>query len=394
MLQREKLDQAKRILQHSDVDLWLTLVRETGQTSDPVLPLLCPVDFTWTSAIMVTKTGRSIALVGNHDAEGVRQTALFDEVRAYEQDFKPDFAALLAELQPQRMALNYSLDNPAADGLTHGMYLYLQNLLAELSYTGDIVSAADIIRPLRGQKTASELTRIQRSIDTAERIFDEASAYIRVGVSELDIFHFFNNRLVKYQASPAWLPAQCPGVMVGPRSIPGHNAPAQIEVCPGDVMTIDFGVSQDDYCSDLQRVYYAHHEADESEDQPPQEVLRAFSVVREAVQRAAQAMRPGTTGFAVDEVARQYVTSHGYPEWKYALGHEVGRKAHDGGTVLGPRWERYKGAIDVPLLVGNVFTLELGVPIARGYVGLEEMVLITDHGAVFLSHPQSQVYMV
>ena len=192
MLQREKLDQAKRILQESDVDLWLALVRETGQTSDPVLPLLCPVDFTWTSAIMVTKTGRSIALVGNHDAEGVRQTALFDEVRAYEQDFKPDFAALLAELQPQRMALNYSLDNPTADGLTHGMYLYLQNLLAELSYTGDIVSAADIIRPLRGQKTASELTRIQRSIDTAERIFDEASAYIRVGVSELDIFHFFN----------------------------------------------------------------------------------------------------------------------------------------------------------------------------------------------------------
>jgi len=391
MLQREKLHQAKQIMQQSEVDLWLTLVRETGQTRDLVLPLMCPVDFTWTSALMITNTGRSIALVGNHDAEGMRQMALFDEVREYKQDFKPVFAVLLSELEPQRIALNYSLENPAADGLTHGMYMYLHNLLAELSYAGEIVSAVDIIRKLRGQKTTSEVTRIQGAIDTAERIFDEASSYIRVGVSEQDIFRFFNNKLVEYQASPAWLPAQCPGVMVGPKSIPGHNAPSQIEVCPGDVMTIDFGVARDEYCSDLQRVYYARREGEEL---PPEEVLRAFTVAREALQRAAQAMRPGTTGFVIDEVARRYVTSQGYPEWTYALGHEVGRKAHDGGTVLGPRWQRYKGAIDVPLLVGNVFTLELGVPTARGYVGLEEMVLITVNGAVFLSHPQSEVYMV
>ena len=68
----------------------------------------------------------------------------------------------------------------------------------------------------------------------------------------------------------------------------------------------------------------------------------------------------------------------GFPEPMYALGHQLGRAAHDGGTLLGPRWDRYGTAPTGIVEEGNVFTLEFGTAVpGRGYIGLEENVLVT-----------------
>lgn len=248
-----------------------------------------------------------------------------------------------------------------------------------------------LIQRLRGQKSRTEIERIRSAVQTTEDIFEAAKGFIQPGISEKEIWDFFQAETEKRVASPAWLSSQCPGVMVGPSTVPGHNGPSDIQVRRGDVMTIDFGVKQGDYCSDLQRVYYA---LEEGEGSAPDEITRAFKTLRDAVQLAAQAMKPGMTGAEIDAVARNYVTSQGYPEWKYALGHEVGLTAHDGGVVLGPRWERYKGSVELEIMVGNVFTLEPGIATSRGYVGLEEMVLMTEDGATFLSTPQHEVFLV
>ncbi|MHC4349565.1 MAG: M24 family metallopeptidase, partial [Planctomycetota bacterium] len=108
---------------------------------------------------------------------------------------------------------------------------------------------------------------------------------------------------------------------------------------------------------------------------------------------AAAVLRPGVEGWQVDAAARQAFVDAGYPEYQHATGHQVGRSAHDGGTVLGPRWERYGRTPHYVAEAGNVFTLELGVDNAdgRGYLGLEEMVLVTDDGCEYLSTPQTDL---
>jgi Xaa-Pro aminopeptidase len=64
--------------------------------------------------------------------------------------------------------------------------------------------------------------------------------------------------------------------------------------------------------------------------------------------------------------------------------------AHDGATVLGPRWERYAGICELPVEVGNIFTLELHVVVPnRGIMSLEEDVLVTEDGVEYLSNPQT-----
>jgi Xaa-Pro aminopeptidase len=71
----------------------------------------------------------------------------------------------------------------------------------------------------------------------------------------------------------------------------------------------------------------------------------------------------------------------------------VGRVAHDGGAILGPRWERYGSTPTVPVHEGEVYTLELGVDLpGRGYLGIEEIVVVTSVGCEFLSNRQMEVW--
>ena len=103
--------------------------------------------------------------------------------------------------------------------------------------------------------------------------------------------------------------------------------------------------------------------------------------------RASAVLRPGVVGWQVDAAARASLVAASFPEPMYALGHQLGRTAHDGGTVLAPRWDRYGTAPFGVVEEGNVFTVEYGTAVpGRGYIGLEEDVLVTSDGVEWLSN--------
>jgi Xaa-Pro aminopeptidase len=121
---------------------------------------------------------------------------------------------------------------------------------------------------------------------------------------------------------------------------------------------IDLGVQQDGYCSDIQRLWYVRKPG---ETEMPAELQRAFDTVRLAIREGAKALRPGTKGYEVDAVARDVIVDAGYDEYMHAFGHGLGKACHDGGPLLGPRWERYGSTPDMKVEVGNIYTLELGI---------------------------------
>jgi Xaa-Pro aminopeptidase len=190
----------------------------------------------------------------------------------------------------------------------------------------------------------------------------------------------------------AWNAQNCPAVFSGPESVGGHYKPTERVIESGHLIYIDFGVRYQGYCSDLQRTFYVLRP---HEDTPPPEVRQAFDDLMNAVEQAKQAIRPGMQGIEIDTVARDYLTSRGYDEFHCALGHQVGRFAHDGTALLGPAWEKYGKKPFERLEPGMVFTLEphINVP-GHGSVSLEEMVLVTYSGAEFLSTPQKELLII
>jgi Xaa-Pro aminopeptidase len=388
----EKVKQAGGILRETDIDLWLTFVRETTAGGDPVLPLIYGHDLTWQSALILTKEGHTTAIVGHFEAETARQTGVYSEVIPYHQSVREDLLRTLERLGPKNIGINYSLNDVHADGLSLGMYRLLEQYLEGTPFADRLVSAEKVIAALRGRKTAEEISRIKTAVGTTLDIFEQTFAYARPGMTETQVGEFMHRLTADKGLTTAWEYESCPAVNSGPDSPIGHSGPTDIIIEPGHLLHIDFGVKQNEYCADIQRVAYF---LEEGENQPPEDVQRGFDTIVKAIQEAAAVMKPGIRGKEVDEVARKIVTGAGYPEFKYATGHHLGRTAHDGAGILGPEWERYGDTPNYILEEGHVYTIEPGLFVpGRGYIGLEEDVAVTEKGVEFLGAPQTELILI
>ena len=388
---RTKVAQAITILQEKGIDMWLTFVRETTAVFDPALSLIYGPDLTWQSALILTSTGERIAIVGRFEAEAARRTGAFELVIPYDQSIRPILLETLERLNPHQIAINFSVNDSHADGLGYGLYQLLCNYLEGTPFAGRIISAEGVLGTLRARKTPAEIERIRSAVSTTEKIFALTFDYIQLGFTEQQVGEFMWAKMGELGVTEAWERANCPIVNAGPDSPVGHSGPTLRKIERGQIVHFDFGVKQDGYCSDIQRVVYF---LAPGESHPPEPVQRGFDTIVKAINVAAAEMKPGVIGRTVDAIARGIVTGAGYPEYMYSTGHHIGRTTHDGSGTLGPAWERYGETPLYPLEAGHVYTVEPGLEVPDyGYIGLEEDVMVTESGAIFLSTPQTELIL-
>jgi Xaa-Pro aminopeptidase len=391
-LVREKLDQVPAILEEHGIDLWLTFVHETSVTPDPCMDLIVGTNCTWQSAFLLSRSGEQIAIVGRFDAPGLAAIGAYSDIRTYDESVRPTLLEAIERLDPGQIALNYSSSDPAADGLTHGMWLVLTEMLDGTPYAERLVSSEPVVGALRGRKTPFEIDRIRAAIDETEEIFALVSEQIRPGLMETEIAAIFHDEVSRRGLVAAWEPGQCPAVDAGPEKDVGHTGPTELQTRRGTLVHTDFGVEKDNYCSDLQRMWYL---LDEGEGEPPPDVVAAWDAIWASMDAGAAVLRPGVQGHEVDAAARASLVGAGYEEPMHALGHQLGRAVHDGGTLLAPLWDRYGDAPRGPVEEGQVYTLEYGASIpGRGALALEEDVLVTADGIEWLSTPQRELWLV
>jgi len=389
---KEKLSQTPQILDDLGIDCWMVIDQESGVLSDPIMEIIVGTGVTWLSFFLVFRTGETHALVGNLDGEKFQRLELFDHIHTYKDSPRQALLQILNAHNPSRIALNYSMDSAAADGLTHGKFLKLQQLLEGTPYIDRWVSAEPVISALRGRKSPEEIRRIQKAIDITLKIYDQVVLRVRPGWTEIEVAEMITQERVKLGLEPAWEEDHCPSVFAGPQETGAHSGPTNRVLERGQVFNTDFGVRVEGYCSDLQRTWYL---LGENETEAPAAVIHGFDTIVNSIRIAFEKMKPGVCGLDIDTATREYIKSRGYSEFPHALGHQVGRYAHDGGPLLAPAWERYGELPLLPLEAGQVFTIEPRLYLeTQGVVTIEEMVQITSDGARWLSKPQTELYLI
>lgn len=388
----EKVDQATGILKEVEIDIWLTFVRETTAFADPVLPIIYGHDLTWQSAILLHKSGKHTIILGHFEAETAKNVGVFNQIVSYHKSIRDPLINALDSYKPNSIAINYSKNDSHSDGLSYGMYQVLIQYLQGTNYLDQLFSAEKLISALRGRKTIQEIQRIKSAIETTEDIYSQIFQEIKTGMTEKEVGLLMHQKVKELGLETAWESASCPAVNSGPNSPVGHASPGDIIIQPGHLVHFDFGVKQDDYCSDIQRMAYV---LKPDETLPPDPVIRGFNTVVKAIESAVLAAKPGMRGFEIDAIARNVIVGSGYPEYMYATGHHLGRTVHDGAGILGPFWERYGDTPNYILEEGHVYTVEPGLCVPDfGYIGLEEDIVITNNGADYLSNPQKELILI
>ena len=389
---QEKVKQAAGLLREFGVDCWITFTRESEICGDPTLVFLAPGPVTWHSAFIVCADGRTRAILGLYDKKGIEETGAYDKVVGYVTGIKEPLLEYLKEIDPRTIAVNFSQTSEICDGLTHGMFLTLHEFLSGIGMAGRLQTAEKIVSALRERKSAAEIGWMKEAVRATEEIFDLVGRFIAPGKTENEIAAFILGEAERRKLPTAWGHATCPAVFTGPDTAQAHYSPTGRVVEPGHVLNMDFGVKVEGYCSDMQRTFYV---LKPGETAAPEDVMKGFRTIVRAVEESKKAMKPGVTGFEIDAVARSIIIGAGYAEFPHALGHQVGRYAHDGTALLGPKWEKYAAKPSKKLELGMVFTIEprLTVP-GRGVVTIEEMVVVTRDGAEWMGRPQRDIILI
>ncbi len=385
---KSKIEQAIDILNELDIDLWLIFCRESEMMADPSLELVVGHKVVWQSAFFISRDGKTTALVGNFDVPDFEKSGRFETVIPYVEDCGKEIKKLVKKYDPKSLALNFSRDDIAADGLTHGMYLLLTEYLRDTPYTERIVSSENIISLLRGRKIPEEINLISSAAFMSADCWKKSLTEIRTGITEKEIAMIINKNIEKLGGTTAFDTI----VNAGSKTSPGHGHPTDAVLEPGDLLHVDFGARVDGFCSDIQRLAYFKRNGEKN---APKELTDAFNMVRTVIDETSRLYLPGKKGYTIDAEARRILKDSGYEEYQHALGHQIGRSVHDGAAIVGPKWKRYGKTPEIPLEEGNVFTVELGIALdGIGYIGLEEDLAVTEKGGKFLCPRQTELIVL
>ncbi len=383
---REKQSQAIAALDRYDIDAWLIFVREGGD-SHIVSTIAGPDFIVQNAALIFTRDGRRIAILEPIDIQNGAGTH-FSEVLDYERDITPRLREVWGSIAPKRVALNYSKQHFAADGLTHGMYLRLADALGE-EFTKATVSSEDVVLATRTVKTDTEIDRLRKACDITFQVFRELANEIKPGATDTALGAFAAAR------------ARELGGSTGEASIAvnscGSNqkGPLGKELQAGQVVLFDMAVKYEGYSSDNKYVWYIR-----DRDNPYPDILqRQWEACRASADFARSLLTPGQWGYDVHEYAWSKLEEFGFPRDDHSYGHQIGRQVHDAGTWLGDADNPYrpaKGRLENNMVVTLDPTINrVGNPNPEWFsMGVEDIAMVTSEGGVLLHEQQSEITIV
>lgn len=388
VLVRQKQAQASRYLQEADLDCWMVYVRE-GSDAITTAIVTGANYVVQNAAFLFLRDGRTIAVLQPIDVQN-KVGRFCDEVVAAGDDIDGVVARILHDLDPRAIAVNYSRREFAADGLTHGMYLRLRDLLATVGLQERVVSAEELVVALRAVKTTEEIERLRRAAEITDLAAQDVMGIARAGVTQRDIVQFLATRAAYYGAERINA-----NVAANPKGENDKGLRAR-PLQGGDVVVSDMGATYRGYCADLKRCWYV---LGDGETQPPELLQRQWEVCQATLEHSLKELRAGRPGWEVHDAAWAFMERHGFIRDRHSYGHQIGRREHDAGPWLGDRADTYRPA-EGRLAPNMVVTLDptinrVGQSNPGVYsIGMEEMATVGQERGELLYPAQGDLFLI
>ena len=230
---------------------------------------------------------------------------------------------------------------------------------------------------IRAVKDAGEIAQIRKAIRIATGALRSTLERVRPGVSERDIAIELEYAMRRGGAEAASFDTI---IASGPNSALPHARPGTRRLRRGDLVVVDYGAVWQGYHSDETCTFVVGRAGRRHET--------IYALVKEAHDRALEAVRAGVACRDVDAAARGIIERAGYgPRFSHGTGHGVGLDVHDA--------PRLSGVSDAVLEQGMVVTIEPGVYLPGfGGVRIEDTVLVEKGGARVLTEFSKELQVI
>ncbi|PFB87666.1 M24 family metallopeptidase [Bacillus thuringiensis] len=241
----------------------------------------------------------------------------------------------------------------------------------------EMVPVCEIIEDIRLIKDTSEIETMKIAATIADEAFHHIVTFLKPGISETDVrdeLEFFMRKKGATSSSFQIIVAS------GVRSSLPHGVASNKIIERGDIVTLDFGAIYDGYCSDITRTVAI--------GEPSEEFQKIYNVVREALKRGTEAIKPGETAKSIDDITRNYITEHGYGQYfGHSTGHGLGLEIHE------PL--RLSQESKATLQEGMVVTVEPGIYIPNwGGCRIEDDIVITKDGCDVITKSNRELIII
>jgi len=230
---------------------------------------------------------------------------------------------------------------------------------------------------IRSVKEEKEIENIKRACNIADVTFQHILSYIEAGMSEKTV----ENELVRFMKEQGGQKESFDSIVAsGVRGALPHGKASDKIIKKGELITLDFGVKYNHYCSDITRTI--------SLGKCSAELSYVYEVVKAAGEEAMRKAKPNLTMGELDHFARNLITESGYGDYfGHSLGHGLGIQVHEYPAVAPDSNEL--------LREGMVITIEPGIYIPNvGGVRIEEDILITGDGCCRLTNSSRELIVI
>lgn len=355
---RERLDSViPGLMEREGVDMWLVICREYNE--DPVIMSMLPAP--------AMSARRRTILLFHRQTDGTVQRMSIDRYghgNFYKGVWQPEkeeqwacLTRIVKELEPQKIAVNFSKTFAFADGLSYSEAEQLNDALGD--YMSRCVSAENLAVGWLETRTESEIATYPSLIKLSHALIAEAfsTKVILPGVTTTDDVIWWMRQKMHDMGLQAWFQPDCE-IQAPGQSFHFLQEPRRKLIMPGDLLWCDVGFYYLGLATDQQQHAYVLKPGESDAPQGLRDALREGNRVQEIHMNQ---MKLGLTGNEVLEKVLDEAKIFKINAQIYS--HPLGFHGHAAGPTIG-LWDKQDGVPgqgDYPVHDNTAYSVELNI---------------------------------